>query len=290
MAALLNVVPSLLGLWNDTFIDHYNQENMLVPISARAIPAFVVCLSLAASGMAAEALFAHPLHLTREIEDPFTGKSVRVEEYCSADRVVSVRGSRVSIADYTKGELIEIDHERETYSIATFEQIAAANGKGANARSAQVPAGKWTRQSMASRGVAGRMAAIVEVRRDSKSQKERTELALDPSFPLTRSAFEVLIGASYPQRHTPEHDAIIEASVQTSAASRTTEQFAFPLQLITEHEIDGEKIRIANRVLSIDSQIVPVTLLQLPPTRVESPLVERQRLLDELDRLPATRN
>lgn len=260
-------------------------------ISARAVFAFVASLSLAIPAMAAEPLFTRPLHLTREIDDSVTEKSVRVEEYCTADRVVSVRGSRVSIADYAKGELIEIDHERGTYSITSFEQIAAAKGSGANAKIAPAHAEDWTRQPLASRGVAGRTADVVEVRHSSESRKDRIELALDPSLSLTRSAFEVLIGVSYPGRHTPEHDAILEASrMARSANARATEQFALPLEQITEHDLDGEKIRTANRVLHIDDQLPPAQLLQLPPTRVESPLVERQRLLEELDHLPATRN
>ena len=52
-------------------------------------------------------IFSAPLHLTREVTDPISGRIDVIDEYCVGNRMVSVarKGERVSIADYGKGEL-----------------------------------------------------------------------------------------------------------------------------------------------------------------------------------------
>ena len=50
--------------------------------------------------LAAQAvLFPQPVHLTRQITDPFAAAPVVVEQYCYGNRVVTVRGARTTIAD-----------------------------------------------------------------------------------------------------------------------------------------------------------------------------------------------
>jgi len=68
-------------------------------------------IALAAGSASADALFPIPIHLTRQVHDSIGDKTVTVEQYCYGDRVVSVNGTRTSVADYGKGELTEIDRQ-----------------------------------------------------------------------------------------------------------------------------------------------------------------------------------
>src|SRR5258708_10883545 len=75
---------------------------------------------------AATVLFPTPLHLTRTVEDPLSGTSSTIDEYYSANRVVTVRGDRTVIVDYERREVTEIDHANATYSVTTFDDVANA--------------------------------------------------------------------------------------------------------------------------------------------------------------------
>src|SRR5581483_5691016 len=117
-------------------------------------------------------LFPTPLHFVRRIEDPIARTTVTVDEYCEGDRIVTVNGSRVAISDFAAQLLTEIDHARAVYSITRFAEIAETR--------AAVP------QSTSS-----------------------VKVEIDRSVALSREAVEALVGASYPNRRTAEHDRIL---------------------------------------------------------------------------------
>jgi hypothetical protein len=66
---------------------------------------------------AANALFPRPLHLVRRVDDPISNTTATIDEYCAGNRVVTIRGSKVAIADYDVQQLTEIDHAALTWSV-----------------------------------------------------------------------------------------------------------------------------------------------------------------------------
>lgn len=92
--------------------------------SALALVSIGVAVCTVPSAQAAEPLFPAPLHITRQIQDPLAGTTVVLDEYGYGNRLVSVRGSKTSIADYERGELTEIDRDTATYSVTRFEALA----------------------------------------------------------------------------------------------------------------------------------------------------------------------
>ena len=91
-----------------------------------AFPFVAVLSFLFASAMSGAPLFPSPLHISRQVHDSISEKTVLLEEYGVGNRLIAVRGGQTSIADYEKGELIEIDRDAGTYSITRFDALARA--------------------------------------------------------------------------------------------------------------------------------------------------------------------
>src|SRR5688572_20952221 len=84
-----------------------------------------LCVSAWCVGAApARVLFPTNLHLTRQVEDPLSGKTVTIDEYCYGNRVVSVSGEKTVIADYDKQQITEINRKNGTYSVSRFDEVA----------------------------------------------------------------------------------------------------------------------------------------------------------------------
>src|SRR5438874_8531547 len=81
--------------------------------------------------LAVAVLFPKPIHFVRKVDDSISGKSVTFDQYCAGNRIVTVRGARVTIADYEKQELTEVDREAGTYSVTRFDEIAKAKPRAA---------------------------------------------------------------------------------------------------------------------------------------------------------------
>src|SRR4051794_32869510 len=94
--------------------------------SGRLIALFAVLVASAAA--AAPSLFTKPLHVTRSVDEPLSGKTSVVEEYYFGSRVVTTRGERSVIVDYERREITEIDRANATYSVTRFDDAAAARG------------------------------------------------------------------------------------------------------------------------------------------------------------------
>ena len=88
--------------------------------------AILMLLACVVSELRAEiALFPQPLHLTQKVESAIDGSLQIIDEFYSGNRVVSVSGSKTTVADYQKQELVTIDRTSRTFMVATFEAIAA---------------------------------------------------------------------------------------------------------------------------------------------------------------------
>src|SRR5260370_24106548 len=95
--------------------------------AATVVCTFAASLLAGAAALAAGPLFPTPLHITRQVHDTISGKTAVLDEYGYGNRLVDIRGSRTSIADYEKGELVEIDRASGTYSVTRFDAVARAN-------------------------------------------------------------------------------------------------------------------------------------------------------------------
>ncbi|HEV7766227.1 MAG TPA: hypothetical protein VGQ76_14575 [Thermoanaerobaculia bacterium] len=212
---------------------------------------FIVLLTVALSAPAAELLFPEPHHFVRRIDDPISGTVSTVHEYCAGNQVVTIHGDSVSIADYGKQEVIEIDRAAGTYSVTRFEEIARANPY-----------------------------------RERKTDDVKVDVKVDASVSLSRSAIEVLIGAAYPNRRSSEHDSILNASRKRGRGieSQASDLHALPVEQTIEHE----GLTLRSSIISMTSERVPQDALLIPPGAklVESRIVRLARELRDLDRLP----
>jgi hypothetical protein len=245
-------------------------------------------------------LFPQPVHLTRQITDPFAAAPVVVEQFCYGNRVVTVRGERTTIADYEHNELTEIDRDTGTYSIISFEDVAKATAGPYTAAAKATPKKKeWTvRPKTARASRLGRSTEVYELAREDAMQSETVEVSIDRSVQLSPAAAEVLLGVAYPSNKRANADAVMNVArtrrgVSTNAAASESDSIGLPVEQVTRIDVEGEHLEHRDVVVHIGNELPEPALLALPPnaTRVESRLTVRARVLDELDRTipPSTR-
>jgi len=263
----------------------------------------VFVTTVATPGFAAgEVLFPAPLHLTRELTDPFSGSKSVVDEYCHGNRVVAVSGRRTSIAEYDKGVLTTIDFEAGTYSVTKFEELARAWSRGGGSSRRQAPepaaamtaepdrAGAWRVESRGGKVVASRPGEALEARRDDAHGGQTIRVTADRQMKLSRAAVEVLTGTAWPRAADPSADVLLnalrtEAAEGNAGGAKAAASYALPLEHAIEQTIDGDTVTVRSVVLRVGSELPPPDLLAIPPGArlVESEAVAARRLLDELD-------
>lgn len=275
---------------------------------AARVPLVAIVVLVSFSATAANVLFPQPLHLTRTIEDPISQKTSVVHEYCAGNRVVTLSGDRVAIADYARQELTEIDRAAGTYSVTSFADLAAAapaaprRTLAANAQSApQSP--RWKSAALGARSSSrGRTMDAYELTIETPEESVRLEIGVDRGVRLSREAVEVLIGASFPNPRNDAHDAILDTAraadttpratvtTQTSAQTPAGGDYGLPVEQITTWELGHERLTVRNAIVDVRHDLPPAELLAIPPgaTRVESRAIRLARELRELDRLPAS--
>lgn len=256
-------------------------------------------ITIAAVVLLAQAvLFPRPVHLTRQITDPFSPTPIVVEQYCYGNRVVTVRGARTTIADYERNELTEIDRDAGTYSITSFEDVAKATaGPYTAAAKATVKKKAWTVKPKTARASKlGRNAEVFELSQETTMQSETIEVSIDRSVELSPAAAEVLLGVAYPSHKNASVDAVMNVArarrgldVTTNATNATAnanDPIGLPIEQITRIDVEGERLEHRDVVVHVGDELPDPTLLALPPnaTRVESQLTLRARVLEELDR------
>jgi hypothetical protein len=241
---------------------------------------FVVANSFAALSTAAATLFPQPLHLVRRITDPISGLTSTIDEYCQGDRIVSVNGARSVVVDYQKQTITEIDRAAATYSVSTFDEIARAHA----AFRPTMPVAK---------SVEWKTTSLAPSKWRFESQHGTTvDVGVDSKVSLSREALDALIGAAYPNRRTPEHDALSRAAsgdrVQVESAQRPM-TFALPVDETITRESESARIVARNTVIRVTNEAAPSDALMIPPgaQRIQSPRVALPKMLDELDRVPA---
>ena len=116
------------------------------------------------------------------------------------------------------------------------------------------------------------------------------EVVIDRSVRLSRDAIEVLTGAAWPAQRGTESEIAIRAAKGSDAEKSTDSHYGLPLEQIVSFEVQGEALRTVNRVIRVGAELPPPELIVIPPgaREVPSPIIERERILDELDQLPGT--
>ena len=242
-----------------------------------------------------QTIFPSPVHLTRQIADPIANSVQVIEEYAYGNRLISVSGSRTTIADYEKGELIEIDREAATYSVTPFSVIAkSASQFGPSVSTAEVRGDRQPRiRVMGTDEVAnGRAAERVEIRIGEGDFGQQIDLVLDREASLTKEGLEVLLGAAYPGVRRPEHEAIIEAASAGAAATGAQSRvrgWKLPLEQVTTISVDDSEIEFRATVVRVGDEAPPSELTAIPAGArlVESRLSAVNRVLEDADKLVA---
>lgn len=271
---------------------------MRAPTPQGRVTVLVLIQLLTALAIVAESparlLFDEPLHLTRQVSDPISGTTSRLDEYCVGNRVVSIRDARTSIADYDKGTLTEIDRAKGTYSVTSFDALARAlpePASSSNRKSGISPSPDLVDAGV--RPVGNRGGRAFEARIVEAQTLRKIEVVVDQELKLSREAVEVLVGAAFPLHRSAESDIAITAAghdrVAGKAGSGLVRDHALPLEQIVTWEIDGETLRVENRVIRVGNESPPPDLIAIPPGAqlVESDIVLRKKMLEDLDRLPS---
>ena len=261
----------------------------------RILPITVIAFTvLSAFASADTLLFPKPLHLTREVVDPITGKTSHLEQYCLANRVVSIAGSRTVIADYDRSELTEIDREHGTYSITPFSTVASARPHRKVVRAASAGTAASAGPTMEHRGTDRRAGRSVDLYAgDDTAQALHAEVAVDQSAALSRDAFDVLVGAAYPGEGDASTELVRSASrrpVSGASSNGTTvsESYGLPIEQTTRWDVNGRTVTATIRVTRVSDDVAPSDLLAIPPGahRVDSRIVVTARESEQLDALP----
>ncbi len=245
-----------------------------------------------------KAIFSEPLHLVKEIEDPLSGVTMTVDEYFVGNRTIAINGDRVAISDYGEGTITEIDHAAGTYSIATFEAIAEARQLMRVNTSRRLAAESLPRHEMvAPRKVAGRVAETFRTTFE-EGELRRVEVSFDPQIELSREAIDVITGAAWPNEPGRASLAAAEmarksdGSIRTSSAgSSAASRYRLPLAETLEFELDGERLELVTRTVRVDRDLPPSEQITIPADarKVEAHLIRIQKMSEELDRLPGTK-
>jgi len=239
----------------------------------RAVFFLAVAIPLAAADVP---LFPTPLHLVRRIEDPIANRTFQVDEYCAGNRIVTVDAYKTAIADYDRRELLEIDRAASTYSVASFDEIAASNTLTGPA--AETTTWKTTPVGLKANGDAFEIA----------SDTMRIVLAVDRHYALSRQAFDALTGASYPNHPSAQHDAVARAAALTTNAitiAAIPDSYGIPVeQSITFDASRGQHVTIRNLILTITNELAPTDVLAIPAggKLVPSRAARMRKSLEEL--------
>ncbi len=220
---------------------------------------FAIALLAAAEGP----LFPLPLHLVRRVEDPIANKSAEIDEYCSGNRIITVDGYKTVIVDYERQEMREIDRARSEYSVARFDEIAAANA------ATRPPAARdrWSTTPLGVKASAGRSADAFEIA-VSGPEAIKIEVKIDRELSLSRKAFDALAGAAYPNELTPQHEALARAAMReraVAAVAETAGSYGIPLEQTITFDVDAHThLTIRNAIVSITNDLPPPEALASP--------------------------
>jgi len=242
---------------------------------------------------AANPLFPKAFHVVREVDDSLTGHVVRIDEYYSGDRVITINGAKTAIADYAKQELTDIDRGKATYSVASFAQLASAMP----ARRA-MSASTDTRPVIERKGSDRRAGRNVEiVTADDPAASLHVEVAVDESASLSKDAFDVIAGGAFPKSGGPAVDLVRGAAAMkhgraASNATASGESYGLPVEQTLRWQVQGASVVVTTRIVTVDEQLPPADLIAIPAgaRRIEAKAVEAKRIAADSDSLVPARS
>ena len=254
----------------------------MIRVAALALGALVGVVSVSPA-VAAGTIFPTPIHLTREVHDPISGKTVVLNEYGYGNRLVSVRGDLTAIADYEKGELTEIDRRAGTYSVTRFDTIARAirlqggpGGGGENRPGGEemLRAAPELQPLGAKATKSGRTAEFFR----GEGESQNVEVAVDRSVRVSKEALEVLLGTAYPGTRSEQHDMVM------SAARGQQDSYALPLEQLFEIRAGDERVQFRSSVLRVGNEPPPADAVAIP-AGARLVVSRTAAVLEELERL-----
>lgn len=248
---------------------------------------FFAVIVAALPALSSAQVFQRPLHIQRKLSDPISKSEVVVDEYLVGNRMISVRGAKTSIFDYSRNEITLIDREHSTYSVASFEQYAASR-PAPRAAAASKKADAWQTQSIAAQTTAGRLGDVVEAKPSGKkSEVASIKVTLDRTLDLSDEAFSALSGSRYPGNADATQQLVARVARRNNASAKGEARFALPLSTVVTYEIGGEKLESRNEVLSVTEEEPSPQLVTIPAgaVRVAAPFVSIERELEELDHI-----
>ena len=266
--------------------------NMRVAVALSAL----VCLSVVSPLSGASSIFPSPIHITREVQDPISGKTVVLNEYGYGNRLVSVRGDVTAIADYEKGELTEVDRSAGTYSVTRFDTIArVASLQGPQSGDIGLAQSDVRRELKALAAKPTRSGRPADFFR-AEGEAINLEIAIDRSIRVSKEALEILLGAAYPGTRTQQHDLVIAAAGNGSGGGRTIAanaaqqqaDYALPIEQTFEIDAGNERVAFRSSVLRVASEPPPADVLAIPAGArlVVSKTAAVLRELEQLDGQP----
>lgn len=242
-------------------------------------------------------LFPVPLHLVRRIEDPIANTKNEFDEYCTGNKIITIRGSRTAIVDYERQELLEIDRTASTYSVASFEEISAArsiadaSAPRRNKIESLAVAESWKTRSLGAKPtIAGRSADSFELTTSSV----RVEVAVDRQVTLSRAALDALSGASYPNKPSDQQEAIAHVCARNGEAhAEAAGGGAYGLPLDQSVTVDADPtthLTIRNTIVRVTNDLPPPEMLAIPAgaALVESRPARMVKQLRELEHASKT--
>jgi hypothetical protein len=144
----------------------------------------------------------------------------------------------------------------------------------------------------------GRSVDSFEFTGDSRGQRTKVEVGVDRQISLSRDAVEALVGASYPNTRTDEHEAILRAAAApartgtrvagNAAGERAAETFGLPTEHTVSFDFDGVTVTTHDSILRVDEALPPADVMNIDPRakRIESRSVRAARELQEIEQLP----
>lgn len=254
--------------------------------------AFVVLLAIPV--VAADApLFPVPLHLVRRVEDPISNTSTDVDEYCSGNTIVTVRGAKTAIVDYAKRELLEIDRAASTYSVASFDEIARAKSivdtsVGPPSRQRQSAAATRDQWKVTPLGMRPNKAARSADSFELVAADRTIEVSVDRQITLSRSALDAITGNSFPNKPNDQQEAVARACARQDVpvAQSAAGAYGLPLDQSITIDVDSKtRLTIHNSIVSLTNDLPSPDLLAIPAgaALVESQPARMMKQLKELE-------
>ena len=240
-------------------------------------------------------LFPVPLHLVRRVEDPISNVTTEFDEYCTGNKIITIRGAKTAVVDYERQELLEIDRAASAYSVASFEEIAAARSiaDSSGPRSSRIATTaaheSWKTTPLGAKPTtAGRSADSFEI----ATSGLKVEVAVDRTVTLSRAALDALSGASYPNKATDQQEAIARACARSGEVHAETAgggSYGLPLDQTTTVDADPKThLTVRNTIVRVTNELPPPDLLAIPAgaALVESRAARMMKQLQELEKAP----